>query len=140
MGRPPLRYWISTLGRFVIAEIWKGPRAEIPLQFYKATVNTKKAIEEVCPETTLTEVKPAEVSAAMALKEIKMEELPKSAPGHLDLDPGPFDALGRMLAFDCVFHSLRLRFMCIRGPAQSTSSDSFFFSHHWMYIFWIHLR
>lgn len=43
LGKPLLRYWISTLDRFVPTEIWKGPRAEIPLQFYKEAVNTKKS-------------------------------------------------------------------------------------------------
>lgn len=80
LGKPLLRYWISTLDRFVTTEIWKGPRAEIPLQFYKEAVNTKKAIEELCPETPLADIKTAEISATMALKELNMEDVPKSLP------------------------------------------------------------
>lgn len=47
--------------------------------FYKDAINTTKAIEELCPNIPISEIKPAEVNAEMAIKELELEEIKKSA-------------------------------------------------------------
>lgn len=79
VGREAIHYWSSTLGRFISPETWHGPRAEHPMGFYKDAINTIKAVEELVPNTPMNEIRPAEVSTEMAIRELELEEIIKSA-------------------------------------------------------------
>lgn len=54
-----------------VTEKWHGPRAERPMVFYKDAANTKKGIDELCPNALTIEVKPAEVNTELAMRELE---------------------------------------------------------------------